>query len=214
MNTSNRFSSATQQKPLACVSTIEGAKLWASQLVDAFDTVTSLDGTTIAGIESCTGLVEIECRSDDDNKHFIRVEVHTGDTTTESLRLTRHHASWLARALVDSIAYSLVATKPAQATYVPAAPTTGAPHGLPAGESYSSTSTTERLTQALQALADHTQRLLANPANLDSQATAQICIYAARNALDLTALEQANAEREARHAAERATGHEYHGVRA
>lgn len=139
--------------------------------------------------------------------------------STRAVDMTRHEAAWLVRGLVDTIAASLVRDgKGPTAALVPTS--TGMHRGELRGvvarspQHNTEPTTTQRLEQALQALADSTQALLAAPSDQDAQANAQICVYAARNTLDLQALDAAEAYRQARNAAAHSTACDYHGAAA
>lgn len=136
-----------------------------------------------------------------------------------TVNMTRHEAAWLVRGLVDTIAASLVRDGKGPAAAL--APTsTGMHRGELRGvfarspQHRPAPTATQRLEHALQALADATQALLAAPADQDAQANAQICVYAARNTLDLQALDAAEAYRQARNAAAHSTACDYHGATA
>lgn len=139
--------------------------------------------------------------------------------STRAVDMTRHEAAWLVRGLVDTIAASLVRDGKGPAAAL--APTsTGMHRGELRGvfarspQHRPAPTATQRLEQALHALADATQALLAAPADQDVQTNAQICVYAARNALDLQALAAVEAQRQERQAAAQATACDYHGAAA
>lgn len=138
--------------------------------------------------------------------------------STRAVDMTRHEAAWLVRGLVDTIAASLVRDgRGPTAALVPTS--TGMHRGElrvvgSAPQHTQDPAPAQHLEQALQALADAAQAMLAAPADQDAQAKAQICIYAARNALDLQALDAAEAQRQKLRDAAQPTGCDYHGAAA
>lgn len=138
--------------------------------------------------------------------------------STRAVDMTRHEAAWLVRGLVDTIAASLVRDGKGPAAAL--APTnTGMHRGelrvVASGPQHKQDPVpAQRLEQVLEALADATQILLAFPVDHDTRAKAQICIYAARNVLDLQALAAAEAQRQKARDAAQATACDYHGAAA